>query len=266
MVTGDLQVETRDHVLYVLIDRPAKRNALSRSVLAQLGAVFTAAADDGGLLAAVLRGAGDKSFAAGGDLADLASVRSLAEATEMSLQAKAALEAIRQFPVPVIAALNGDALGGGAELAVACDFRIFAARARIGFIQGRLKITTAWGGGPDLGQLVGAARAMRLLSRSELLRGEDAMAIGLADAVASDGSAGDGLAGDSLDCAVSAFLRPMLAQAPHVMRAFKALNLGQRRGASRQELLDLETRNFAAAWVHDDHWTAAEGILKKEKT
>jgi enoyl-CoA hydratase len=260
MVSGDVQVKTRDHVLYVLIDRPAKRNALSRSVLAQLGEVFAAAADDDELVAAVLRGAGDKSFAAGGDLADLASVRSLAEAAEMSLQAKAALETIRQFPVPVIAALNGDALGGGAELAVACDFRIFAAHARIGFIQGRLKITTAWGGGLDLAHLVGPARAMRLLSRSELLSGEDAMGIGLADAIA-----GDDLANDNLDHAVSAFLEPMLTQAPHVMRAFKALNLAQRQGASRQDLLDLETRNFTAAWVHDDHWAASDGILKKEK-
>jgi enoyl-CoA hydratase len=140
-------------------------------------------------------------------------------------------------------------------LAVACDFRIFAAHARIGFIQGRLKITTAWGGGLDLAQLVGPAMAMRMLSRGELLSGEDAMAIGLADAVA----------GDDLDGEVSAFLKPMLAQAPHVTRAFKALNLAQRDGASRQELLDLETRNFAAAWVHDDHWAATDGILKKEK-
>jgi enoyl-CoA hydratase len=255
MTTGDLRVEVRQQVLYVLIDRPAKRNALSRSVLDQLGAVFTTAANDGDILAAVLRGAGDKNFAAGGDLRDLASVQSLAQATEMSLQAKAALEAIRQFPVPVIAALNGDALGGGAELAVACDFRIFAPRARIGFIQGRLNITSAWGGGIDLMRLVGPQRAMRMLSRSEMLTGGEAADIGLADAVAE---------GD-LDSAVSAFLKPMLKQSPHVMRAFKELSLEQRRGATRQQLLDLETRNFAAAWVHDDHWAAADGILKKEE-
>ena len=243
MVTADLRIETRQRVLYVLIDRPAKRNALSRSVLDQLGAVFSDAANDDDVLAAVLRGAGDKSFAAGGDLRDLASVQSLAEATEMSLQAKAALEAIRQFPVPVIAALNGDALGGGAELAAACDFRIFAAHARIGFIQGKLNITSAWGGGIDLMRLVGPNRAMRMLARCEMLSAGDAMEIGLADAVAEE----------NLDAAVSAFLKPMLKQSPHVMRAFKALNVAQRAGASRQELLELETSNFAAAWVHDDH-------------
>ena len=257
MVTADLRIETRQRVLYVLIDRPAKRNALSRSVLDQLGAAFTSAAKDGDVLAAVLRGAGDKSFAAGGDLRDLASVQSLAEATEMSLQAKAALEAIRQFPVPVIAALNGDALGGGAELAAACDFRVFAAHARIGFIQGKLNITSAWGGRPDLMRLVGPATGMRMLGRCEMLTGADAMAIGLADAAAKDGV--------NLDEAVSGFLKPMLKQSPHVMRSFKALNLAQRRGASRQELLDLETREFAAAWVHADHWAAAAGILKKEE-
>ncbi|MCH8238351.1 MAG: enoyl-CoA hydratase/isomerase family protein, partial [Proteobacteria bacterium] len=139
-----LKTDSQDGVITVTIDRPGKRNALSREVLAELAEIFTAAARDDGLKAAVVTGAGDKCFAAGGDLKDLASVRTLNDARAMADDAKQAFEAIRRFPVPVVAALNGDALGGGAELAVACDFRVFAHHARIGFVHGRLNIPTAW--------------------------------------------------------------------------------------------------------------------------
>ena len=108
-----LRIEVDESILRVTIDRPEKRNALSRAVLAELGETFRAAAADQSLIAAVLQGAGDKSFAAGGDLKDLDSVRNRAQATEMADDAKRALDAVRRFPVPVVAAVNGDALGGG---------------------------------------------------------------------------------------------------------------------------------------------------------
>ena len=117
MSAETLLVETAGPVLRVTLNRPEKRNALSRDLLEALRAAFVEHANDAGLRVAVLRGAGEKSFAAGGDLRDLASVRSRDQAAEMAEQAKAALDAIRYFPLPVVAALNGDALGGGAELA-----------------------------------------------------------------------------------------------------------------------------------------------------
>ena len=160
---ANVRVETRDAVMTVTIERPEKRNALSRAVLAELAAAFTDGARDESLKAAVVTGAGDISFAAGGDLRDLEQVRTLKDAAAMAEGAKQAFETIRRFPVPVVAALNGDALGGGAELAVACDFRVFAHHARIGFVQGRLNISTAWGGGVDLMRLVGPAIGLRLL-------------------------------------------------------------------------------------------------------
>ena len=178
-----LTVEASEGRLAVTIDRADKRNALSRAVLAELQETFERHAKDDSLRVATLTGAGDKSFAAGGDLRDLASVRTVKEAEIMADQAKAALDAIRNFPVPVVATLNGDALGGGAELAASCDFRVAASHARIGFIQGRLNIATAWGGGIDLARIVGSARALRLLARSELLSGDEALALGLVDEI-----------------------------------------------------------------------------------
>lgn len=257
MGAEEVAVTQEAGVLRVTINRPEKRNALSRPLLARLGAIFAEHANDQDLRVAVLRGAGDKSFAAGGDLRELAAIRTEAGAAEMADQAKAALDAIRVFPLPVIAALNGDALGGGAELAVACDLRIAAAHARIGFVQGRLNITTAWGGSLDLIQLVGPAVALRLLGRSELLGAAEAARLGLIDEVAGQGQ--------SLDEAVDAFLAPFRAQRPQVLRAFKALTAGARRGEPRAALAALETRNFARAWAHDDHWAAADKVLASQR-
>jgi len=249
-----LLTEVRDGVLRVTINRPQKHNALSRAVLDELRETFTTASDDTRLLAAVLRGAGDKSFAAGGDLRDLSSVRTRQQTTRMAAQARAALEAVRCFPLPVVAALNGDALGGGAELAVACDFRVLAAHARIGFIHGRLNIATAWGGGVDLLKLVGTAAGLRLLSRAEHLDAERARALGLADAVAQ--------AGEDFDDVLHRFLEPLLRQTPQVLRAFKALALQTRRARPHEELLALEASLFTDTWRHEDHWAAADKILR----
>ncbi len=249
-----LTVEASEGRLAVTIDRADKRNALSRAVLAELQETFERHAKDDSLRVATLTGAGDKSFAAGGDLRDLASVRTVKEAEIMADQAKAALDAIRNFPVPVVAALNGDALGGGAELAASCDFRVAASHARIGFIQGRLNIATAWGGGIDLARIVGSARALRLLARSELLSGDEALALSLVDVAAGNGQ--------SLDDCLKAFLTPIMGQAPQVLRAFKALSLRARRAPPRDDLMQLETQLFADTWAHQDHWDAADKLLK----
>ncbi|NQU62515.1 MAG: enoyl-CoA hydratase/isomerase family protein [Rhodospirillales bacterium] len=256
-----LKTNSQNGVITVTINRPEKRNALSREVLVKLAATFTDSAGDDSLKAAVITGAGDKSFAAGGDLKDLENVRTRDDARDdaraMADGAKQAFEAIRRFPVPVVAALNGDALGGGAELAVACDFRLFAHHAHIGFVQGRLNISTAWGGGVDLMRLVGPAVGLRLLSRSELIPGSDAVAIGLGDATASPDQ--------PLADLVADFLEPIKAQVPQALRAFKAVATASRFGAPRSDMLKLETETFSETWVHDDHWAAAEALLGGRK-
>ena len=253
--SNDLQIESSDNVLRVTINRPDKRNALSGEVLRSIAEVFASNSSDENLRVAILRGAGDQCFAAGGDLRELSAITTHEGAAQMAREAKAALDKIRQFPLPVIAALNGDAMGGGAELAVACDFRVAAAHARIGFVQGRLNISTAWGGGIDLMNLVGPSIGLGLLSRGEMLSGSEAAKIGLVDALARDDQ--------SLDNLVADFIAPILKQAPQVLRAFKALANGVRSGMTRAELNDLETRMFADAWVHQDHWTATRKITDK---
>lgn len=257
MNTQNIKTETRDRVLYVTIDRAEKHNALALAIIDAIGATFRAAAADESLVAAVLRGAGEQTFAAGGDLRELAGLRTEAEAETMALDAKAAFNAIRVFPVPVIAALNGNAFGGGAELAVSCDFRVAAAHARIGFVQGRLALATAWGGGPDLLDLVGRANGLRLMSTGEMLDPPAALAIGLYDAV--------GAEDEDIAETVEGFLAPMRNQKPQSMRAFKAVSDAHRRGESRDALHEIETAYFVKTWIHDDHWEAAERVLPAKR-
>jgi enoyl-CoA hydratase len=252
-------VEVADGVLNATLNRPQKRNALNRALLMELRRVFSEFAATEGLRVAVLRGAGDKSFAAGGDLHELSQVRAPEEARCMAEAMHEALDAVRFFPVPVVAALNGDALGGGAELAVACDFRVAANHAHIGFIQGRLNIATAWGGGADLMRLVGPAKALRLLVASERIEAEAARELGLVDAV--------GAPDEPLPAVIDRFIAPFLRQTPQVLRAFKALASGFRRGLPDAMLREIETRHLVETWVHPDHWRVADRILdSKERT
>jgi enoyl-CoA hydratase len=248
-------VERAGDVLRVRIERAEKHNALSRACLAALGEAFAAHADAPGLKAAVLTGAGDKAFAAGGDLREFAGLRSDSEAKALFTSAHAALEQVRAFPVPVVAALNGLAVGGGAELALACDFRVAAPHAAIGYVQARLNISSGFGGGADLMRLLGPSRGLLLALRAETLAAAEAQAAGLVDEVAREG--------ETLDGCVGRFLAPLLRQAPQVIRAWKAIALAERRRVDAAAAREVELDAFARTWVHADHWAAADKVLKR---
>lgn len=251
----DITVEERaGGVVWITIDRPLKHNALARGVLSDLGQSVAAAGVRPDTRFIVVTGAGDRFFAAGGDLVELSSVRDEPATLDMAEQSRAALDAVRACPVPVLAYLNGDAIGGGAELALACDMRIQASHARIGFIQARLAISSAWGGGPDLCRLVGGARAMRMMGRGELIDAPQALQWGLADAVAADGPAG---------ADVQAFLEPLRSCAPQVLRGIKAQTSAWRQGASYEARRAVERQQVLNTWLHDDHWRASDKFLAR---
>ena len=156
----------------------------------------------------------------------------------------------------MIADVNGDALGGGAELAVACDMRMMEAHARIGFLQGRVGITSAWGGGPDLYRLVGAGRAMRMMSRCEMVDAETALSWGLVDVVVSGGAKG---------ADVQSFLKPCLERSPLVLRGIKEQASAWRQGLSYEARREIERKNLVATWLSDEHWVAVDRFLGREK-
>jgi enoyl-CoA hydratase len=252
---GNVRVESKPSgSTWITVDRAAKHNALARPVLAELAAAVRDAGAREDTRYIVVTGAGDKYFAAGGDLRDLSSVRDEAAVLAMMEEAGAALDALRNCPVPVIALLNGDAIGGGAELALACDMRLQSSHARIGYIQAKLAITSAWGGGPDLFQLVGRSRALRMMARCELVGAAQAIDWGLADAEISDGPGGADIA---------AFLKPLDACAPQVLRGIKAQAIASRQGLGWQAHRRVEQEHLVRTWLHDDHWAASEKLLSR---
>lgn len=253
MSESQLLVERSADVLRVTINRPEKRNALSLGLLDQIGAAFAAHRAEP-LKLAVLTSAGDKAFAAGGDLQELDALRAPAQARAMAERAHAVLDQIRYFPVPVLGALNGVALGGGAELAMACDLRIATARADLGLIQARLAVTTAWGGGIDLLDAVGSSRALAILATGERLTPDAALALGLYAAVCEP----DG----DFAAFTSAFIESYLDKSLHVLRGYKATSAARRRQL-HNELTETARDAFVTAWVDEAHWTAAAGALKK---
>src|SRR3977135_3509092 len=148
----DLKLEVVEGVATLSIDRPHARNALALQTMAELDeALDTVEREHARVL--LIRGAGDKAFCAGGDIKELEAMRSEEEAAAMAHRMRATLDRIPQLAIPVIAGLNGDALGGGAELAIACDIRIAVEHARVGFPQITLGIMPAWGASERLAAL-----------------------------------------------------------------------------------------------------------------
>ncbi|MBT8443778.1 MAG: enoyl-CoA hydratase/isomerase family protein [Gammaproteobacteria bacterium] len=244
-----LLVECRDGVLTLTVNRPAQRNALRMDLLDELGQILAARATDEDVKCAVITATGDRCFAAGGDLKELDAIRTQEQAEAMSKRGRRALDQVRRFPLPVIAALNGLALGGGAELAMACDLRIAVPGADIGFLQGQLNVTTAWGGGIDLVAAVGTRRALELLASARRVPADEALSLGIYDRVC----AADQPLTDCLD----EYLEPYLPRTRRVLQGFKAITTGHRQ-AVHERLSGLEQRHFVETWTHPDHWDAVE--------
>jgi enoyl-CoA hydratase len=243
-------------VLRVTLNRPERRNALTRSMLRELRLVLEAHAPQEDLRLAVLTGGGTVAFSAGGDLDHLEALDTSDEIEAFAREGLAALDAIRGFPVPTVAALNGVTLGEGAELALACDMRVAAHDAWIGFVHAHLHLTSSFGGGTDLLRLVGHARGLELLATARRLSAAEAHAAGLVNRV----TAADG---DFMED-VERFVAPMFEHQPHVLRAIKALALANRRGASVAELREYEIASFLETSTHEAH-RALLGKLRAER-
>ena len=157
MAFENLQVERDGAVVLIVINRPAVLNALNTATIAELGRAVDDVASDPGARAVVITGAGEKAFVAGADIAELAEL-SPAEGREYARRGQRVFDAIEQLGKPVIAAVNGFALGGGCELAMACTIRLAAETARFGQPEVKLGLTPGFAGTQRLPRLVGKGR------------------------------------------------------------------------------------------------------------
>lgn len=244
--------ETREGgALILALDRPEAGNALDAPTIAALRARLDAAAAEPGLCCLILTGSG-RFFCAGGDLK---AYRALAdrEALERVFgAARALMDAIEAHPLPVIAAIDGYALGGGAELALACDLRVAGRGARIGLPQLRLGIITGWDGLERLARLVGPGMAMRLLLSGERLDAEGARTAGLVEIATADGLGAARELAASLERTAPLAIRGAKA-------ALRALRLPPLE--ARREAADL----FARLWFTTDHREAEAAFAEKRE-
>lgn len=174
--------EKKDRIATVTINRPKVMNAMNPTVIEELRAAFTEVRRDPGLRGAILTGAGDKSFAAGTDLSSVAQETAL-EAQEFMRAGKTLLTMIESLGKPVIAAVNGYALGGGLEIAMACTFRIAAEEAHFGQPEVKWGIMPCWGGTQRLPRLVGPGRALQFILTGAFIDAQEALRIGLVNEV-----------------------------------------------------------------------------------
>lgn len=241
----------------VTVLHAAKRNAMSEVVQEGLAATFTELAGDPTVGLVVLTSQGDAAFCSGGDLYEVARADTPESARELATRIRGVLDTIRRFPAPVVAALNGLALGGGSELAVCADYRVAAAGAHIVFGQVGQAVSPGWGGGVDLVERVGTAVAQRLLGSGTRLTHAEGLALGLYDAVAD--------AGEPLAAAVDRFVAPLLAAPAQVLRANKALAVAARFTPRRAALEAVELEQFVATWMHADHWDRLNAFLNRSR-
>jgi enoyl-CoA hydratase len=235
-----VDVEVDQGLAILTIDRPHARNAIALDTMEQLEKALDAAE---GASALAITGAGDRAFVSGGDLKELSAIRTEKDAAAMAWRMRSVCDRLASFPAPVIAALNGHALGGGAEVAVAADVRLAAADIKIGFNQVTLEIMPAWGGAERLAALVGKSRALLLAGTGAVLDAAEAERIGLIDRVLPRSTFQE----EWRRVAQALATRP----AGEIKRVIN--------GVSPEEAVTA----FARLWVNDAHWRAADRVINR---
>jgi enoyl-CoA hydratase len=182
MTYENLRLDLRPPLAVVTIDRPRVLNALNRATFIELDSVLTELASNDGVRVVLLTGAGEKSFVAGADIQELAGITA-AEGQQLSARGQRTFDRMETLGKPVIACINGFALGGGCELAMACTLRLASETAKLGQPEVKLGVLPGYGGSQRLPRLVGKGAALKLLLTGEMISAAEALRIGLVDEV-----------------------------------------------------------------------------------
>jgi len=244
--------ETKGPIAYVTVNRPEVLNALNHETWEGLGRAFEEAEEDPTVRGVILTGAGEKAFIAGADISELAEITAV-EAQKSSHFGQSVLDLIENLGKPVVAAVNGFALGGGCETAMACTIRIASEKARFGQPEVTLGLLPGGGGTQRLPRLVGKGRALQLILSGEIISAQEAYRIGLVNEVVPPAE---------LIPRAEAILHRILANAPIALRlSLEAVNKGVE--ASQDEGLALEASFFGLCAGTEDKKEGTTAFLAK---
>ena len=244
--------EKKGAIAYVTLNRPKALNALNQQTWEDLRAAFEDAREDAEVRGVILTGAGDKAFIAGADIGELANVTAV-EAQNSSSYGQGVLDLIEDLGKPVVAAVNGFALGGGCETAMACTIRVASENAKFGQPEVKLGVIPGGGGTQRLPRLVGKGRALQLILSGEMIGAQEAYRIGLVNEV---------VPAADLITRAEAILKQIFANAPIAVKfSLEAVNKGLE--TSLAEGLSLEAALFGLCAGTEDKKEGTQAFLQK---
>ncbi len=250
----NLIFENQDGIGIITVNRPKALNALNADTMAELDSLVDAIAKDQSVKVVIITGAGDNAFVAGADIAYMQPL-SAAEGRAWGKAGQAVFDKIENLPQPVIAAVNGFALGGGNELAMACDIRIACDKAKFGQPEVTLGITPGFGGTQRLARLVGKGRAKELLYTGDMIDAADAYRIGLANKV---------VAPEELMDAAKALALKIMARSPVAVGMCKAA-VNEGLDTDLQTAIAYEAEVFGLCFASEDQKEGMAAFLEKRK-
>jgi enoyl-CoA hydratase len=250
----NIRTENKDGILVLTIDRPKVLNALNAQTMEEIDSFFKAARTDGAVKAVIVTGSGEKAFVAGADITELARKTPIT-GKETSERGQEILSSIERFPKIVIAAINGFALGGGCELALACHIRIASDNAQIGLPEVTLGIIPGYGGTQRMARLLGKGKALELICTGERIGAEEAERIGLVNKV---------VPADQLMSTAEAMARKIMSRGPLAIRAaIEAVMSGSEMPFEEGQFL--EATLFGLLCASEDTKEGMQAFIEKRK-
>ncbi|MFD1928973.1 enoyl-CoA hydratase/isomerase family protein [Sporosarcina siberiensis] len=245
-------ITIENEIALFTINRPEKRNAINAEVMNGFEEFIEQIEKSPEIAFAVITGAGDQAFCSGGDLSEFHKLQTAEETLPMLNRMAGILYKIATLPIPTIALVNGSAVGGGCEIAMACDYRVVSSTAKAGFIQGTLAITTGWGGATLLFEKDGKHdRVFRFLSEAKVLSADELLEMEWATEIY-EGTAENGLKN---------FLTPMSKIHKSVHGAYKKVAIRKWTADFMRDRMFEEARQCSILWENEAHHKAVESFL-----
>ncbi|HIU25021.1 MAG TPA: enoyl-CoA hydratase/isomerase family protein [Candidatus Copromorpha excrementigallinarum] len=243
--------EVKEGIGYVTVNRPKALNALNTEVLTELDDVFRRIDDDDRVKAVIVTGSG-RAFVAGADIAQMSELNGI-EGRDMTIQGQKVMELIEAVNKPVIAAVNGFALGGGCELAMACDIRMASDKAKFGQPEVNLGIIPGYGGTQRLPRLVGKGMAKKLIYSAEMIDAQEAYRIGLVEYV---------IPADELMAEAEKLAKTIMSKAPIAIKMAKvAVNNGL--NTDLKTGVQFEAEAYTSTFVSEDRVEGMKAFVEK---